>query len=803
MKRIGTIALAVIAFFGMAQASSYTTPDRNITVYKTPKAPVIDAVEDSAWVHVQAFAVTQPDSSAPASPIESSTDYAGWFKVMWDDGNVYFFFNVVDDLLYTDDTGDNDKVELFFDADASGGITQAEYEADYATDFGAWGGWWIPQHTGHTMTYDQNCSQWVMEVDGTALSTGTQGPGLSWTGTRFPLDGIQSAVKITEDEAGYTMEFAIPWASLLANTPMKAGDKVGFNVQINDFDLPSARGFYNWVMDFPNANWCDPTVFGKMTLSGDAPGEEFTMPVAKAGVVPVIDGLQDAVWQYTMPRAIVNADVNTTYWPLQGSTDYLATFRALWDADNLYFFFEIMDDMLIVDETGDNDKLEFFFDADASGGITQADYEAMYTDVFGAWGGWWIPQHTDHTMTYDENCSQWTLEAETDVTTLGTGTQGPGLSWTGTRFPLDGIKAAVHMNEDDAGYTMEAAIPWESLLANTPMKTGDLVGMNLQANDFDLPGERAFYDWRNIWANASWCDPNNFGQMVLAAMTVMGQGPSGPLTGMIETFTDPIDTSLYHPNKGTLADGTPMFAVTQDNGALKIVMNQASFPDGQFYDFGLIGTQFDLTQNPIVSMKIKLASGAKWGTAAASTVPFSLSPWNLTAANSGVREHSNITFNVPADDAWHTYTFDWSTPDADQATYPNDYSSITAFLLETVKWPSAHQATFWIDDFSIGDQVTGVEDRPAMMLNDFVLSQNYPNPFNPTTRIDYTVKQRGQVRLSVYSVRGVKVATLVNEIKPAGNYQMIFDASGLSSGIYFYKLEAGGQVITKKMSLLR
>jgi hypothetical protein len=365
---------------------------------------------------------------------------------MWDDANVYLLFNVVDDLLYTDDTGDNDKVELFFDADASGGVTQADYEALFATDFGAWGGWWIPQHTGHAMTYDENCSQWVLQVDGTALEPGTQGPGLSWTGTRFPLDGIQTAVKINEDEAGYIMEIAVPWASLLANTPMKAGDQVGFNVQINDFDLPSERGFYNWVMDFPNANWCDPTVFGKLILSGDAPGEEFTMPVAKAGVVPVIDGLQDDVWQYTMPRVVVNADPNTAFWRSR-IHGYMMTFRARWDADNLY---SSSISWTTCSSWGRRQRQDRVFRRRCFG---RHHAGRVRDDVHGCvrrMGGWWVPQHTDH-LTYDENCSM-DLEAETDATTLGTGTQGGSLM---DGHPFSARRDPCRSWRDDAGYTME------------------------------------------------------------------------------------------------------------------------------------------------------------------------------------------------------------------------------------------------------------------------------------------------------------------------------------------------------------
>ena len=88
------------------------------------------------------------------------------------------------------------------------------------------------------------------------------------------------------------------------------------------------------------------------------------------------------------------------------------------------------------------------------------------------------------------------------------------------------------------------------------------------------------------------------------------------------------------------------------------------------------------------------------------------------------------------------------------------------------------------------------------------LAQNYPNPFNPTTKIKFTIPEEGTkhsllVQLKVYDVLGNEVETLVNEIKPAGNYEINFDASGLSSGVYFYKLIAGDYLSTKKMLLIK
>ena len=85
----------------------------------------------------------------------------------------------------------------------------------------------------------------------------------------------------------------------------------------------------------------------------------------------------------------------------------------------------------------------------------------------------------------------------------------------------------------------------------------------------------------------------------------------------------------------------------------------------------------------------------------------------------------------------------------------------------------------------------------------FELSQNYPNPFNPTTLIKYSLPKAGNVSLKVYNVLGKEVATLVNGYQTAGNYKVEFNARGLASGLYFYRLTAGDFVSVKKMMLLK
>lgn len=85
----------------------------------------------------------------------------------------------------------------------------------------------------------------------------------------------------------------------------------------------------------------------------------------------------------------------------------------------------------------------------------------------------------------------------------------------------------------------------------------------------------------------------------------------------------------------------------------------------------------------------------------------------------------------------------------------------------------------------------------------YELSQNYPNPFNPSTKLEFGIPEEGLVSLKVYDALGNELATLVNENKTAGRYTVNFNASNLSSGVYFYKLNAGNFTDVKKMTLLK
>ncbi len=116
---------------------------------------------------------------------------------------------------------------------------------------------------------------------------------------------------------------------------------------------------------------------------------------------------------------------------------------------------------------------------------------------------------------------------------------------------------------------------------------------------------------------------------------------------------------------------------------------------------------------------------------------------------------------------------------------------------------SAFVQQFYQSNFDYN--ILPVEEEKNLIVDEFKLYQNYPNPFNPSTTIKFTDSPDLQdLRLlKVYDVLGNEIATLVNEEKPAGSYEVEFNASSLPSGVYFYQLQAGNFVETKKMVLLK
>jgi hypothetical protein len=108
----------------------------------------------------------------------------------------------------------------------------------------------------------------------------------------------------------------------------------------------------------------------------------------------------------------------------------------------------------------------------------------------------------------------------------------------------------------------------------------------------------------------------------------------------------------------------------------------------------------------------------------------------------------------------------------------------------------------WLGTVPIPDWV-GVEQNATELPLVYELRQNYPNPFNPVTKIEFTLAKSGQTSLVIYNVMGQVVETLVNENMTMGQHQVDFNAGKHASGMYFYRLKSGDQVMVRKMMLLK
>ena len=123
------------------------------------------------------------------------------------------------------------------------------------------------------------------------------------------------------------------------------------------------------------------------------------------------------------------------------------------------------------------------------------------------------------------------------------------------------------------------------------------------------------------------------------------------------------------------------------------------------------------------------------------------------------------------------------------------------FIGKSINAANQHNIGFWY--VYKQSTLTDVEKEDETIPTVFKLEQNYPNPFNPSTIIKFAVPERSNVVLKIYDLLGGEVITLVNEEMEAGWYRREFNASGYSTGVYIYRMQAGNYISTKKMILIK
>jgi hypothetical protein len=176
----------------------------------------------------------------------------------------------------------------------------------------------------------------------------------------------------------------------------------------------------------------------------------------------------------------------------------------------------------------------------------------------------------------------------------------------------------------------------------------------------------------------------------------------------------------------------------------------------------------------------------------------------ITSTRGGTQTLDFAEFMMP--DGWSAYLFDKLTQQTHQlnANFSLPLNSPMGKALpmnerSMVLTDANPRFTLIVDPAD----ATSTEDDGRGTMDEFALEQNYPNPFNPSTVIGFQLSVAGKASLKVYDMLGREVAVLVNGTMPAGSHTATFDASNLTSGVYVYKLEAGGQVMTKRMTLVK
>jgi hypothetical protein len=271
-----------------------------------------------------------------------------------------------------------------------------------------------------------------------------------------------------------------------------------------------------------------------------------------------------------------------------------------------------------------------------------------------------------------------------------------------------------------------------------------------------------------------WLDTRDNSVSNISALYYSNSTDGGATWSINERLSDYFDSHLGWPNQNKMGD---YFDMVSDNNGASLAW-AATFNGEQDVYYSYIA---DTTIIPVelVSFSASVAANIvtlNWSTAT-----------ELNNQGFEIERNSNIT-------DWRTIGF---RDGKGTTTEPQTYSYLDENLSTGISQYRLKQIDF-NGDFEYSD-IVEIEIAPSV----FSLSQNYPNPFNPSTAINYQLPANSFVTLKIYDVLGNQVAALVNEQKPAGVYEVEFNASEFGSGVYFYRLQAGIFVETKKMVLLR
>jgi M6 family metalloprotease-like protein len=365
--------------------------------------------------------------------------------------------------------------------------------------------------------------------------------------------------------------------------------------------------------------------------------------------------------------------------------------------------------------------------------------------------------------------------------TLGAGiyiwkvTNGASSSPTFDMVTADGRFDWEYVGDFWAGPGFYVGYPWEGWVPKTKR-------MSVNRNGGKTDRYPLHIYWNNHWAN-KWCDTDGYGNWWLSR-NVMGNETDAFNLGYNEIFSNWSNPSSYHNTTTNIAlqvyskNGTNITvkAYTTSTSAQNLPPSKPTF------------LQIGISQNdhPYLTWAANLEPDLNYYRVE-KYVTYEMG-WQflIQTANNYYEDLSETVCNPP----------------------PGQNCGSSHWVRYRIKAYDTQALTSLPSDSAMINVNGGMPDKinlgtPKVDVTEYSLSQNYPNPFNPTTTISYTLKKDGVVQLRVFDILGKVVAELVNGRESAGTYSVAFNSNNLPSGIYFYQLNTGGFIDTKKMILLK
>ncbi len=697
----------------LSDGSAISAPAEGPEIMEAATAPVIDGTIDALWNSVDFRELRNTTSGV------MDGTFAAEFKAVWDATNLYLLVEIQDDVLKNDNKpsgfaqDQNDFIDLYLDTDMKFPYTAAKDN----------GSWWN--------FYDLNDFQVQFLRDAEFLNIGTQNPNQT-------VDAAASGITYAQAEVtgGWLLEVSIPWANMDPNLVPAHDTPIGLEVMVGDADTDTVRNGRNaWFMTEDLA-WQQPLMWGTVILSD---GGDITSKVLSLAndLLSTSVGMIDAGSIIEIPKGTTASELVVAVGVSPAATaEVFQGGSAVADPENT----EIADGMVlrIWSEKGLWNDIPLALMAVPTGLFEDFNDPAAVDSTF-----WFTADPPKFTITLEEEALKYDMAQEAFPDGVTWQVQLIDMS-ANPRISLD-IKIEDATYDDGTGPAPAATLPVQISIWGA-----DETGTDVRAGNFtiDVPTsalgegtyETYFYDmtlgdawdadlspaiidsvtwilfetvkWPGVHDATIWIDNVAIGDQAL-------EPPLPKKTGFSEDFEGDINMDIWDANRLEHPDGHRVFEVSGDNGALKVVMDQLNFPDGEMFIFTEEAWVLDLSNpdNQIVTMKIKVEDASYdggTGPVAIPTLPFQVSIFaNIDDPDTDGVDMTRVaskSYQIPVaatgEGEFKEYIFDYAALiEAASVHKQEQAANIWAILCETVQWPGTHEATYWLDDVRMGDEV--------------------------------------------------------------------------------------------------